>query len=125
MIKKLLSAIAVAILPLCVLPAQEYRLSTPNPTLIVNNDNGVARLVYYGPKIDESTSTNDMRAARMTFDRESYYAFGVYSNEERALAITQPDGSLTLDLKVEGIKKTSDADGTTIEIDIKDKVYPT
>lgn len=124
MIKKLLSAIAVAILPLCVLPAQEYRLSTPNTTLIVNNDNGVARLVYYGPKVDESTSTNDMRAARMTFDRESYYAFGVHSNEERALAITQPDGSLTLDLKVEGIKKTSDADGTTIEIDMKDKVYP-
>ena len=124
MYKKLLSAFALAIIPACTLLAQEYRLSTPNTTLILNNDNGLARIVYYGPKVDETTSTAAMRDARMTFDRESYYVFGVNSMEERALAVTQPDGSLTVDLGVESIKKTSDSDGSIIEIDMKDKVYP-
>lgn len=106
------------------LMAQDYTLSTPNTSLIVANSNGRAKIIYYGPKVNPGTSVESMRSAGMTFDRDSYSAFGLRSENERAIAITQPDGSMTLDLEVENVKQTTDANGSLIQINMKDKVYP-
>ncbi len=122
--KRAFCATAVLAMVLGAAWAQECRLSTPATTLIASNDGGTARIVYYGPHVDDAVSTADMRAAQMTFDRESYPSFGVWTEGERAIAVTQSDGSLTLDLAVENISTTSDANGKTIVIAMKDKVYP-
>lgn len=106
------------------LMAQDYTLSTPNTSLIVANNNGRAKIIYYGPKVNPGTSVESMRSAGMTFDRDSYSTFGLWSENERAIAVTQSDGSMTLDLEVENVKQTTDANGSVIQIDMKDKVYP-
>ena len=116
--------VLAAVFSACTIMAQNYTLSTPNTTLIVANDNGTPKFVYYGPKINPATSVESMRAAGMTFDCHSYPAFGIWSENEKAIAVTQPDGSMTLDLEVESVKETSDADGSIIQINMKDRVYP-
>lgn len=119
----MLGAMMLAAVPVLA-AAQEYRLSTPNTTLILSNSNGKGRIVYYGPRVGDNASTAAMRSAGMTFDSDSYPAFGVWSDGERAVAATQADGSLTLDLAVESVAETSDATGKIIKLNMKDKVYP-
>lgn len=122
--KKLLSVLLLGLMPVMALMAQEIRLNTPNTTLILNNSDGKARIVYYGPAVAQTTGTAEMRAARMTFDSETYYAFGVRSTGEKAVAVTMPDGSMTLDLETQSMTQKKVSDGELVEIKMKDKVYP-
>lgn len=43
---------------------------------------------------------------------------------EKAIAATQPDGNMSLDLKIEQVKQYPTKDGEVTEILLKDKVYP-
>lgn len=122
--KRFALAVSAAISAVYTHAAQNYTLSTPNTTLIVANDNGKPRFVYYGPKTAPATTVESMRAAGMTFDVNTYPSFGINSGNEKAIAITQPDGSMTLDLEVESVNEMSDKEGMIIQINMKDKVYP-
>ena len=82
--------VLAAVFSACTIMAQNYTLSTPNTTLIVANDNGTPKFVYYGPKINPATSVESMRAAGMTFDCHSYPAFGIWSENEKAIAVHSP-----------------------------------
>ena len=104
--------------------AQDYLVSTPNTSLLIKATPGeTVKIQYYGSKI-ENSDIQGIYDAGMVFNADSYPAFGLQTMGEKAIAATQPDGNMSLDLKVEQVKQYPTKDGEVTEILLKDKVYP-
>ena len=104
--------------------AQDYLVSTPNTSLIIKATPGeTVKIQYYGSKI-ENSDIQGIYDAGMVFNADSYPAFGLQTMGEKAIAATQPDGNMSLDLKIEQVKQYPTKDGEVTEILLKDKVYP-
>lgn len=63
-------------------------------------------------------------AAGQAYWHNSYPTFGIHSGGEKALAVTQADGSMTADLEVVSSALSSTADGELLTVNLRDKVYP-
>ena len=104
--------------------AQDYLVSTPNTSLLIKATPGeTVKIQYYGSKI-ENSDIQCIYDAGMVFNADSYPAFGLQTMGEKAIAATQPDGNMSLDLKIEQVKQYPTKDGEVTEILLKDKVYP-
>lgn len=104
--------------------AQDYLVSTPNTSLLIKATPGeTVKIQYYGSKI-ENSDIQGIYDAGMVFNADSYPAFGLQTMGEKAIAATQPDGNISLDLKIEQVKQYPTKDGEVTEILLKDKVYP-
>lgn len=104
--------------------AQDYLVSTPNTSLLIKATPGeTVKIQYYGSKI-ENSDIQGIYDAGMVFNADSYPAFGLLTMGEKAIAATQPDGNMSLDLKIEQVKQYPTKDGEVTEILLKDKVYP-
>lgn len=104
--------------------AQDYLVSTPNTSLLIKATPGeTVKIQYYGSKI-ENSDIQGIYDAGMVFNADSYPAFGLQTMGEKAIAATQPDGNMSLDLKIEQVKRYPTKDGEVTEILLKDKVYP-
>lgn len=104
--------------------AQDYLVSTPNTSLLIKATPGeTVKIQYYGSKI-ENSDIQGIYDAGMFFNADSYPAFGLQTMGEKAIAATQPDGNMSLDLKIEQVKQYPTKDGEVTEILLKDKVYP-
>ena len=104
--------------------AQDYLVSTPNTSLLIKATPGeTVKIQYYGSKI-ENSDIQGIYDAGMVFNADSYPAFGLQTIGEKAIAATQPDGNMSLDLKIEQVKQYPTKDGEVTEILLKDKVYP-
>ena len=104
--------------------AQDYLVSTPNTSLLIKATPGeTVKIQYYGSKI-ENSDIQGIYDAGMVFNADSYPAFGLQTMREKAIAATQPDGNMSLDLKIEQVKQYPTKDGEVTEILLKDKVYP-
>lgn len=104
--------------------AQDYLVSTPNTSLLIKATPGeTVKIQYYGSKI-ENSDIQGIYDAGMVFNADSYPAFGLQTMGEKAIATTQPDGNMSLDLKIEQVKQYPTKDGEVTEILLKDKVYP-
>ena len=104
--------------------AQDYLVSTPNTSLLIKATPGeTVKIQYYGSKI-ENCDIQGIYDAGMVFNADSYPAFGLQTMGEKAIAATQPDGNMSLDLKIEQVKQYPTKDGEVTEILLKDKVYP-
>ena len=104
--------------------AQDYLVSTPNTSLLIKATPGeTVKIQYYGSKI-ENSDIQGIYDAGMVFNADSYPAFGLQTMGENAIAATQPDGNMSLDLKIEQVKQYPTKDGEVTEILLKDKVYP-
>jgi len=104
--------------------AQDYLVSTPNTSLLIKATPGeTVKIQYYGSKI-ENSDIQGIYDAGMVFNTDSYPAFGLQTMGEKAIAATQPDGNMSLDLKIEQVKQYPTKDGEVTEILLKDKVYP-
>lgn len=104
--------------------AQDYLVSTPNTSLLIEATPGeTVKIQYYGSKI-ENSDIQGIYDAGMVFNADSYPAFGLQTMGEKAIAATQPDGNMSLDLKIEQVKQYPTKDGEVTEILLKDKVYP-
>lgn len=104
--------------------AQDYLVSTPNTSLLIKATPGeTVKIQYYGSKI-ENSNIQGIYDAGMVFNADSYPAFGLHTMGEKAIAATQPDGNMSLDLKIEQVKQYPTKDGEVTEILLKDKVYP-
>lgn len=104
--------------------AQDYLVSTPNTSLLIEATPGeTVKIQYYGSKI-ENSDIQGIYDAGMVFNADSYPAFGLQTIGEKAIAATQPDGNMSLDLKIEQVKQYPTKDGEVTEILLKDKVYP-
>lgn len=106
------------------LPAQDYLVSTPNTSLMIKATPGEkVKIQYYGSKI----GVNDIQSIYNTgvaFNADGYPTFGLQTMGEKAMAVTQPDGNMSLDLMVEQVKQYPVEEGEMTEIIMKDKVYP-
>lgn len=104
--------------------AQDYLVSTPNTSLLIKATPGeTVKIQYYGSKI-ENSDIQGIYDVGMVFNADSYPAFGLQTIGEKAIAATQPDGNMSLDLKIEQVKQYPTKDGEVTEILLKDKVYP-
>ena len=104
--------------------AQDYLVSTPNTSLLIKATPAeTVKIQYYGSKI-ENSDIQGIYDAGMVFNADSYPAFGLQTMGEKAIAATQPDGNMSLDLKIEQVKQYPTKDGEVTEILLKDKVYP-
>lgn len=112
---------------LCLLAAsasfpKDYIVSTPNTSLVFKAEKGEKSIFqYYGSKID---SISDVYNAGLNMGVETCPAFGLNTNFEKIVAITQPDGNMSFDLAVDRVEQQSDENGAQTVIVLKDKVYP-
>lgn len=112
------------LLSLCLTPAWagNYLVSTPHTSLMITADKDHAPLFqFYGAKV---TNAQEVIDAGMALNRPSYPAFGLHTNGEKAIAMQQPDGNMTLDLVVDHVDETTDSEGRLLRVVMRDKIYP-
>lgn len=106
------------------LPAQDYLVSTPNTSLLINATPGEkVKTQYYGSKI-ESRDIQGIYDTGTAFNADGYPTFGLHTMGEKAMAVTFPDGNMSLDLMVVQAKQYPSKDGEMTEVLMKDRVYP-
>lgn len=104
--------------------AHDYVLSTEKTSLVVNAQVGrPAYIQYYGSRLT-TDDTEQVYAAGQARWHNSYPTFGIHSGGEKALAVTQADGSMTVDLEVVSATCAATTDGELLTINLRDKVYP-
>lgn len=104
--------------------AKDYLISTSRTSLLISVEAGEkSKIQYYGVAITPE-QIQHIYDAGLALNSESYPAFGLRSLGEKAIAMTQPDGNMSLDLGVETVTQHKVADGEITEVILKDKVYP-
>ncbi len=102
--------------------SKDYIVSTKHTSLIFKAEKGEKSIFqYYGSKID---NISDVYNAGLNMNMETYPAFGLNNKLEKVVAITQPDGNMSLDLVVDSIEQINDKNGSKTVIILKDKIYP-
>lgn len=115
---------AMAMLLSSSLFAKDYLISTPRTSLLISAEAGEkSKIQYYGVAITPE-QIQHIYDAGLALNSESYPAFGLRSLGEKAIAMIQPDGNMSLDLGVETVTQRKVADGEITEVILKDKVYP-
>lgn len=98
-----------------------FALNTTRTTLAFDLEKGKdAEIVYYGSYLPDLHQIADAGYAA----QRAYPAFGMIGTEEAAIAATQADGNMTLDLAVESWEQGVWAGGETMVITLKDRFYP-
>lgn len=121
MIKKLFLT-TISFLVFSSVYSKDYVVSTPNTSLVFKAEKGGKSIFqYYGSRIDD---TSDIYNAGLNMEVETYPAFGLNTNFEKAVAITQSDGNMSLDLIVDDVTQSQDNKETQTIITLKDKLYP-
>lgn len=104
--------------------AKDYLISTPNTSLLVTATPGEkSKFQYYGSHISEK-EIQSIYDSGLAFGVESYPVFGLNTPGERAMAVTQADGNMSLDLVVDQVKQYSVDEAEITEIRLEDKIYP-
>jgi alpha-galactosidase len=126
--KKLFLAGAAALaLSLCAsaqvkVSGDRISVNTANNTLILSARNGQSLgFVYYGAKLSDA-DVEALQSAGMR-PMNAYPAYGQGEIREDAIAVTHPDGNMSLDLAVEAVSTSSVKDADIACITLKDKVY--
>ena len=95
-------------------------LSSENTSLVITtNDGGAAYYQYFGPKIQDS-DIKGFFGVRSNFTGNTLPAFGINSAGEKALAVEMPDGNMSLELGMESVERTHDAQGEVLVLTFKD-----
>lgn len=96
-------------------------INTAGTSLVLEAEKGSQlRIRYYGALVSKPESLKD--AGFRAF--EAYPAFGLGSAKDFAVAVTQADGNLTLDLRVDSVEEGSWEGGKLVTVTSKDPVYP-
>ena len=99
-------------------------LSSDRTSLVVTtNDGGPAYYQYFGPKIADS-DISGFFGVNSNYTGHTLPQFGLWAAGEKALAVRMPDGSMSLDLAMENMERTSDARGELLTLLFRDKAYP-
>ncbi len=102
--------------------AQNVDISTRNSTLLIQADKGrEAQVLYYGSRL----SAADIEAVAQTASPlAAYPAYGLNCPQEYALAVTHPDGNMTLQLMVDKVSHRSEGGAEVTVIECRDAHYP-
>ena len=101
-------------------------ISSETTSLVVTtNEGGAAYYQYFGPKIQDS-DIKGFFGVRSNYTGNTLPAFGIHSAGEKALAVEMPDGNMSVDLGMESVERTRDAQGEVLVLTFKDKLqqYP-
>ncbi len=107
----------------CNLAAAQTVISTRNTSLVLRAVEGeVPYLLHYGARLQENDLQNISSAG---FGAVPLYpSHNDNTVDPEAVAVVQSDGSLSLDLRVQGVSVVPWEGGSTIDICCKDPVYP-
>ena len=104
--------------------AKDYLISTSKTSLLITANAGEpSKMQYYGVSIAPG-QIQSIYDAGLVLNANSYPAFGLQTVGEKAIAITQPDGNMSLDLAVDAVTQYTSKDGEIAEVLLKDKIYP-
>ena len=104
--------------------AKDYLISTSKTSLLITANAGEpSKKQYYGVSIAPG-QIQSIYDAGLVLNANSYPAFGLQTVGEKAIAITQPDGNMSLDLAVDAVTQYTSKDGEITEVLLKDKIYP-
>ena len=104
--------------------AKDYLISTSKTSLLITANAGEpSKMQYYGVSIAPG-QIQSIYDALLVLNANSYPAFGLQTVGEKAIAITQPDGNMSLDLAVDAVTQYTSKDGEITEVLLKDKIYP-
>ncbi len=99
-------------------------LSSDKSSLVVTtNDGGTAYYQYFGPRIS-SDDISGLFGVKANFTGNTLPTFGPDPNGEKALSVEMPDGNMSLDLKMDSLKRMSDDKGELLILTFTDRVYP-
>ena len=97
-----------------------FTLGTNSTTLVLDAEKGQdLKMVYYG----HAVPVGDVQSGAYKAVR-CYPAYGLINTEESAIAVTQPDGSRTLSLKVTDVEEQQWEGGRILRVTSADPVYP-
>jgi alpha-galactosidase len=118
--KKLL-LLAISLLTAIGSYAENYTLSTPNNTLIIEATKGkAAKFRYYGT----TASLEEAKALGKAMRYDAFHAFGHHAELPYAALVKFPDGDNAMDLVVEGVEQSKEGHITTLCITLKDTLHP-
>ena len=104
--------------------AKDYLISTSKTSLLITANAGEpSKMQYYGVSIAPG-QIQSIYDAGLVLNANSYPAFGLQTVGEKAIAITQPDGNMSLDSAVDAVTQYTSKDGEITEVLLKDKIYP-
>lgn len=104
--------------------AKDYLISTSKTSLLITANAGEpSKMQYYGVSIAPG-QIQSIYDAGLVLNANSYPAFGLQTVGEKAIAITQPDGNMSLDLAVDAVTQYTSKDGEITEVLLKYKIYP-
>ena len=107
----------------CPASAEILHVSTPETSLVVDATKGEkGKLLYYGKSLSEADLSTLTDAGGDPLD--ILPAYGLYPENEAAVALTHADGNMTLDLAVDSSETKRLPDGTLTTVTLKDRVYP-
>ena len=99
-------------------------LSSDKSSLVVTtNDGGTAYYQYFGPRIS-SDDISGLFGVNANFTGNTLPTFGPDPNGEKALSVEMPDGNMSLDLKMDSLRRTTDGKGELLILTFTDRVYP-
>ena len=99
-------------------------LSSDKSSLVVTtNDGGTAYYQYFGPRIS-SDDISGLFGVNANFTGNTLATFGPDPNGEKALSVEMPDGNMSLDLKMDSLRRTTDGKGELLILTFTDRVYP-
>ena len=125
--KFILAGAAALALSLCAsaqvkVSGDRITVNTANNSLILNARSGQSLgFVYFGAKLSDADA-DALQSAGMR-PLNAYPVYGQGEIREDALAVTHPDGNMSLDLAVETVSSSSVKDADIACITLKDKVY--
>lgn len=103
--------------------AENYSLSTPKTSLVVDATNGGAfKFVYYGDKIVAADIAT--LQAGGTAGKDAYPVYGLIGASEAALSVRHADGNMTLQMDVADITEQTEKNAKVLKVKLKDRVYP-
>lgn len=118
--KRILLAVTAA---LAAFASGAQNINTGNTTLALSATEGQELgILYYGSALSDAEVAS-LKAAGLR-PEAAYPAFGLKGTTEFAIAVTQADGSMTLDLKVTGVKTEKWEGGEIVTVTSQDPVYP-
>ena len=103
--------------------AENYSLSTPKTSLVVDATKGGAfKFVYYGDKIAAADIAT--LQAGGTAGKDAYPVYGLIGASEAALSVRHADGNMTLQMDVADITEQMEKNAKVLKVKLKDRVYP-
>ncbi len=101
--------------------AENYTLSTPHNTLIIEAAEGkVPMLRYYGSKMTLDEAETIGKAVKY----EAFHAFGNRTDHPFAALVKFADGDNVVNLVVDGVEQNKNGNLTTLCITLKDTLHP-